>query len=173
MPNPEQDSTPSQDGIKSFVRQRIQEQSRLQMLQRESQRVAQSRNMLQRLKPVAAGKFIRDLIHKQRAEESDLPSTISAETTSSNSSATITSKHLGPSDTSSSVSSTTPTEEVTQNETSLKRKRTDEEEELDEVAERVKRLKMERKSLWESFDDSQFKLSGGLLYDPKLWAWYW
>lgn len=173
MSNPEKDLTLSQENLNMFLRQRTQQQQRLQMLQRESQRVAQSRSMLQRLKPVAAGRFIRDLIHKQRAEESDLPATAPKETTSSNSSTTIISKNLGPSDTSSSVSTITTSEEIVQIEPSLKRKRTDEEEELDEVAERVKRLKMERKSLWESFDDSQFKLNGGLLYDPKLWEWYW
>ncbi|KAF2164855.1 hypothetical protein M409DRAFT_24760 [Zasmidium cellare ATCC 36951] len=158
------------------TRARMLLRQREQMLQTESRKTAESkRTILERLKPEAAGRYIRNLIQQKKTADTEPEAcTISPEeTTSDSSSATITSKHLGPSDGSSSTTTVTITEDLPPNEPSLKRKRTDDEEEVDEVAERVKRLKMERKSLWESFDDSQFNMHSGLLYDAKLWEWYW
>ncbi|KAK4494102.1 hypothetical protein PRZ48_014400 [Zasmidium cellare] len=170
-------SAPGKD-FSHFLRQQSTQQrimrQREEMLRSEAHKIAQTKKtLLERLTPDR--ERLRNFMHRKKTEDSEpQTSTPEDDSTSDGSSATITSKHMGPSDTPSTISTITVTEEaIRQDEGSLKRKRSDDEEEVDELAERVKRVKMERqKSLWESFDDSQFNMNSGLLYNAKLWEWY-
>lgn len=162
-----------------MARMMSQRQLALESRRSEAQNITNTKRILQRLRPEAAGQYIRSLRTKlgKAAPEDSQPSP-AEDSMSASSSSTIKSKHVGPSDDSSSASTVATTaakatDEKASSDGSLKRKRTEDDEELDEVAERVKRLKVERDSLWEGFDDSQFNMNSGLLYDSKLWEWYW
>lgn len=176
MPAPQDlPQTPEVQRKMATQRQQVQQEVALRRW-RETQKIASSKNLLQRLKPEAAGRLIRNMMQQKKTSQSDSTPSSPEGSMSGSSSSTLIPKHLGPGSSDASSTSTATVqavEEPTPDEKTLKRKRDDDEEEVDEVAERVKRLKMQRRSLWQSFDDSQFNLNSGLLYDAKLWDWYW